>query len=241
MLRIGICDDSREERERILAAAKAYFEGSREYAVYSTFDSAFRLLEDVEKGTVFDILLLDICMPGIKGTEAAKELRDGKNPAEIIFLTTSDDFAVDAFAVKATDYVVKPFTQRQFNRAMDRAVLHIRQRQSAKLVFRLVGGGIQVENISRILFFKNDGHILLVYLTDGDVLRTRMAAQDMKAALERIVPGQFQSPNKGYLVNLEHVHRIQSDGVEVGGHQLPLGRRKFRDFEKLYFAFMFRP
>ena len=56
-----------------------------------------------------DIVLLDVCMPGILGTEVAQELRKFSSSTEIIFLTTSDEFAMDAFAVKATDYLLKPF------------------------------------------------------------------------------------------------------------------------------------
>lgn len=94
-------------------------------------------------------------MPGILGTDVSRELRKYNNGTEIIFLTTSDEFAVDAFTVKATDYLLKPFTQSQFNKAMDRAISFIRQRNSTKIVLRLVGGGICIEQIAQILYFES--------------------------------------------------------------------------------------
>lgn len=178
-------------------------------------------------------------VPGILGTEVARELRKYNSVTEIIFLTTSDEFAVDAFAVKATDYLLKPFTQSQFDKAMDRAISFIRQRNSAKIVLRLVGGGICIEEIAQILYFENSGHILRVHLADGTVLETRKSGQEMKDALDKIAPGQFASPNKGYLVNLAAVHMIKSDYVEIAGQEIPLGKRKYRDFQELYFQFMF--
>ena len=178
-------------------------------------------------------------MPGLLGTEVARELRKYNSVTEIIFLTTSDEFAVDAFAVKATDYLLKPFTQSQFDKAMDRAISFIRQRNSAKIVLRLVGGGICIEEIAQILYFESSGHILRVHLADGTVLETRKSGQEMKDALDKIAPGQFASPNKGYLVNLAAVHVIKSDYVEIAGQEIPLGKRKYREFQELYFQFMF--
>lgn len=206
---------------------------------YETFDKAFSFVDAVERGAVFDIVLLDVCMPGILGTEVARELRKYNRATEIIFLTTSDEFAVDAFAVKATDYLLKPFTQSQFSKAMDRAISFIRQRNSAKVVLRLVGDGICIEEIAQILYFESNGHILQVHLADGTVLETRKSGQEMKDALDKIAPGQFASPNKGYIVNLAAVHMIKSDYVEIAGQELPLGKRKYRDFQELYFQFMF--
>ena len=186
-----------------------------------------------------DIVLLDVCMPGILGTEVAQELRKFSSSTEIIFLTTSDEFAMDAFAVKATDYLLKPFTQSQFNQAMDRAIAFIRQRSSAKIMLRLVGGGLCIEEISQILYFESHGHILQVHLADGTVLETRKSGQEIKDELDKIASGQFASPNKGYLVNLAAVHIIKADYVEIAGQKLPLGKRKYRMFQEIYFRFMF--
>ena len=133
----------------------------------------------------------------------------------------------------------KPFTQAQFNKSLERALGFIRQRNSAKVIFRLVGGGVRVEEIAQILFLESHGHVMEVFLADGSTLETRKSAQDMKADLDKIAPGQFVSPNKGYLVNLAAIHMIKTDYVEIQGHQIPLGKRKYRDFQEQYFQFMF--
>ncbi|MDD6382293.1 LytR/AlgR family response regulator transcription factor [Mitsuokella jalaludinii] len=241
MLRIAICDDQAEQIALIRAAAEKYFQSKREYISYESFEQAFAFIDAIERGAIFDIVLLDVCMPGLSGIDAAAELRKHHNRTEIIFLTTSDEFAVDAFAVKATDYLLKPFTQSQFNRAMERAISCIRQRNSAKMVFRLTGGGIQVEELTQILYLENHGHIIRVYLGDGTMLETRKSMQEMKDHLDKIAPGQFLSPHKGYLVNLKAIHLLRPEYVEIQGHKIPLGKRKYRDFQEQYFQFMFVP
>ena len=107
MLRIALCDDVQIELNTIRQAAETYFRDAREPVTYVSFTNAFAFAEAIEKGARFDIILLDICMPGMLGTEVAEELRKQDKLAEIIFLTTSDEFAVEAFSVKATDYIKK--------------------------------------------------------------------------------------------------------------------------------------
>lgn len=81
--------------------------------------------------------------------------------------------------------------------------------------------------------------MLEIYLADGSTLETRKSCQDMKADLDKIAPGQLVSPNKGYLVNLGAIHLIKTDYVEIQGHQIPLGKRKYREFQEQYFQYMF--
>lgn len=189
MLHIAICDDQADQIQKIREASEKYFQNRKEHVDYQTFENAFAFIEAVDKGDFFDIVLLDVCMPGILGTDVARELRDHHSRAEIIFLTTSDEFAVEAFEVKATDYLLKPFTQAQFSKAMDRAIAYIRQRNSAKVIFRLVGGGVRVEEIAQILFLESHGHVLEVYLADGSTLETRKSGQEMKTDLDKIASG----------------------------------------------------
>lgn len=65
------------------------------------------------------MLLLDICMPGLLGTDIAREVRQRKDKTEIVFLTGSDEFAVEAFTLKAAHYLVKPFSQDEFDEALE--------------------------------------------------------------------------------------------------------------------------
>ena len=241
MLHIAICDDKPDQIREIKHAAEQYFRAKSEVVSYHLFENASAFVDVVEQGAMFDIVLLDVCMPGILGTDVARELRSHHSRAEIIFLSTSDEFALDAFAVKATDYLLKPFTQEQFDKAMDYAFSIIRQRNAAKIILNLVGGGVRAEEISHLTDRESHGHVLEVHLTDGSFVETRKSIQDMKASLDKIAPGQFVSPNKGYLVNLAAVHIIKSAFVEVAGREIPLGRRKYRDFQEQYFQFMFSP
>ena len=101
MLHIAICDDQPDQIRSIRQSSERYFQDKQDTVSYETFDNAFSFVDTINQGAIFDIVLLDVCMPGILGTEVAQELRKFSSSTEIIFLTTSDEFAMDAFAVKA--------------------------------------------------------------------------------------------------------------------------------------------
>ena len=116
MLHIAICDDQPDQIQSIRRSSETYFQNKHDTVSYETFDKSFSFVDAIEQGAVFDIVLLDVCMPGILGTEVARELRKYNRATEIIFLTTSDEFAVDAFAVKATDYLLNWLCVKGFSR-----------------------------------------------------------------------------------------------------------------------------
>ncbi|MDD3360869.1 MAG: response regulator [Hespellia sp.] len=123
ILNISICDDRPDQLAKIYTATTEYFKKYSERVIQvSRFDNSLLFLESLDKTGGCDIALLDICMPGILGTDVARSIRARCDKTEIIFLTSSDEYAIDAFVLKAAHYLLKPFTQEQFNEAMDRAM-----------------------------------------------------------------------------------------------------------------------
>ena len=231
MVRIAICDDLQEQLDIIQKAVQQYFHDKKEPTEVFTYNNAMDFVDAFEKEGNFDIVLL--------GTDIAAEMRKQKSRAEIVFLSTSEEFAVEAFAVRAAHYLVKPFTQKEFDQAMDRVMESIRQRHSGKMIFRLVGGGIQVEEVNAILYVESNGHIQKVYTADHSLLETRQSLASLLDTLDAIAPGQFVSPGKGYIVNQSAIRVIKSDYIEIQGHKIPLAKRKYRQFQESYLKFIF--
>lgn len=228
MLRIALCDDLQDQLEIMKTAVQTYYQNKASNIEIYAYNNAMNFVDAVEERKDFDIILLDICMPGLLGTDIAREMRKQKSQAEIIFLSKSDEFAVEAFDVRGAHYLTKPFTQKQFDQAMDRVMDTIRQRHSKKIIFRLVGGGIQVEEVNNLLFIESNGHVQQVHTYDGSMLETRQSLSALLQTFESIVPGQFVSPGKGYIVNQSAIHIIKSEYIEVKGHKIPLAKRKYR-------------
>lgn len=117
-MNIAICDDQENELESIRQIVFEYARAHSELSLtVNCFLNPLDMLDFISKNGVPDIALLDICMPGILGTEIAKEIKNkGGDNTDIIFLTTSSDFAVEAFALHVNDYLTKPFTKERLAR-----------------------------------------------------------------------------------------------------------------------------
>ena len=127
MLRIGICDDNREDIDRIKGLAVRFSAEHPEMPMQiRVYDLPYDLLDDIEKTGGFDLYLLDVVMPHMTGVDLARRIRERKERAEILFLTVSREYAVDAFSVKASGYLIKPVRKADFDEAvLDLSLVHI--------------------------------------------------------------------------------------------------------------------
>ena len=130
-MNLMICDDQKSELENMRQIVSEYALTHTELSLaVKCFVNPFDMLDEIDKSGAPDIALLDICMPGILGTEVAREiLGKSTEDTDIIFLTTSPDFAVEAFALHAGDYLTKPYAKQRLTDTLDR-VIEKRRRQN---------------------------------------------------------------------------------------------------------------
>ena len=241
MIKVAICDDEVQQVHAVKRATETYFSQREESVMCSMYDNAFTFLEEIENRTWFDIVFFDICMPDILGTEIAAEMKRQKSQAEIIFLTTSTDFAVEAFSLGVTHYLVKPYTQKQFEEAMDRAMFNYNKAHSSKIIFKLIGGGIRVIEVDDIYYIESDSHIQTAYIRGNQHVRVRQSQAQLLKVFGSLVPGQFVMPYKGYVVNQKEICVIKSSYIEMcDGKHIPLVKREYRNFQAQYFRYIFQ-
>ena len=104
-MKIVICDDDARTAETVTALAKEYIALRSLVWNTSVYTSAAALMEEMPRA---DVYLLDIIMPGIDGISLGMRLRDRYREAVIIYLTSSSEYAMDAFSVHAFSYLLKP-------------------------------------------------------------------------------------------------------------------------------------
>ena len=219
MLKIAICDDDAGDRERIAEDLRVYAAAHQEHSIEMTvYSSAFAMLDAFEKAGCPDIALLDICMPGMLGTELARDILRCSENTDILFLTTSSDYAVDAFALHAADYIQKPYTQEKLSASLDR-VIALRQ-----------------ERTWLLLPCEGEGKRRIFSLASGRKLTARLTAaqlQDCLAGRRGMIPC-----GASYVVNLAHVRCFSgTDLIMDGGERIPVPRRLRAQIKQAYFDF----
>jgi len=241
MLKIAICDDDAAYLEKIYTACKGYLADNPQYtAEIRTFNNPTLCLEALEKSGGCDIALLDVRMPGVTGISVAREILSRDPHTHVVFFTTSREYALDAFAVGALHYLLKPFTQEDFRVAMDRVMKNFTL-VPACIYIRGEGGAIhklRLDDIQYIESFRNDR---CVHLADGTLVKTRAALRDLLGELQKLSEDRFISPFRGFVVNFAAVSAISPDGIVLKNKTvIPIKQGMFRKVCDSYLRYEFR-
>lgn len=227
-MRIAICDDVPEELEAIRAAARKYEEEHNVDFKIDVYSSAREFSDAAVMET--DIALLDICMPDINGIETARRIRMLGAKTDIVFLTASSEYAVDAFSVAATHYLIKPFTQELFNEAIDRIV---GSGKCPKPISVRCLDGLHTVDRSAVMYFEVQGHILHIFMTDGQHLQSRQTLASIRDCMTD--DPLFAQCGASYIVNLSRVRTMTANVLTMtDGAMIPIPRRAYAELEKRY-------
>lgn len=232
-MRVVICDDIQNDMETIRTALDTYAMAHPEYHVeIDEYNAAADVLHRMEE-EIYDIALMDICMPGVSGTDAAEEML-AKNPEmSVIFLTTSDEYAVEAFAMNATHYLLKPFTQEQFDAALDRA---IKKTEDQVLLSLDCVNGVYRVRINEIVSIESQNHYLLLVLSSGETLRLRMKLSQMYEEIQEYP--EFIKVGASYVINFDFVRSISGNSIGMqGGAKIPVPRRSVEEVQRAYMEY----
>ncbi len=238
MLNVCICDDDAGDAARVRDLARRFAGEHPEFPMkLQTFSSAFDLLEHLETAGGFDVYLLDILMPQIKGLEVAERIRDRGEAAEIVFLTSSPEYALDAFGVAASGYLLKPVEKGQFDRAMLAAARRATRPEEAAMVLK-TREGLRKVLLRELAAVESFNHDRVCCLTDGSTLVT---GDTLGALMERLSgDGRFFSPHRAYIVNLEHVTALNDNHVVLStGQRVPVSRASMAALKRAYMEFLF--
>ena len=143
----------------------------------------------------------------------------------IIFITNSPQYAIKGYAVDALDYVLKPVSYYAFSQRLGRAVERVARRARHFLQINAHGTAHKLDT-SAIYWIENCGHDLVFHTAEGEVT----APGSMTETEEKLAQDSYFRVNKGCLVNLEHVDRMDGEDAIVHGDRVPLARARRKAF-----------
>lgn len=197
----------------------------------SAFASAAELLKAIENNSGFDLYLLDVMMPKISGIQLAEIIRSRGDHAEIVFLTLSRDYAVDAFSVYASGYLLKPLCKEQFDKTVLRAVRKLTQEQGEVLTVKAKGGLRRIQ-LHKIVMIESFNHTREITLTDGSAIETPFTLSELFEQLR--VHENFCIPHRAYIANLDNsVGIVRYDLLMLGNRRIPIPKGQFAAVQEL--------
>ena len=197
----------------------------------ATCSNAFEAIEALKHNRV-DIMLLDIQMPDFTGLELVRSL--DKKPA-VIFTTAYSEYAVDAFNLAVSDYLLKPFDFPRFVKAINKAIGNVETKSEAVPLADTISKSndfITVKadyklykiNYDDLLFIEGQHEYVTFHTTER-----RITALFALKDLEEMLPKErFVRVHKSYIVSFKHIQDLDKSDVTVMGNKIPVGA-SYRD------------
>ncbi len=235
MLKIAICDDDIRELSRIVKLINRYQDEKKIPIKYDAFSNAIELLEKM-RSSIYDILLLDIFMPGLDGMQAAHEIRGFDNEIKIIFLTSSPEFAVESYAVDAYYYLMKPGSEEKLFPILDKLFSDAQKAEEA-LNIRSSFGIMRIP-FNKLEFLEVMNKKLFFHLTDGSVKEIYGSLSDFETQL--ICRDEFVKVHRSYIVNMGCIQELSTKELTTCTKQrIPTSRLLYGSVRQAYMEYLF--
>lgn len=239
MLRVGICDDRQKDMDMVRTLAARFSDSHPEHPLdICAYASAYDLLDEVERTGGCDVYLLDILMPHMSGIELAQKIRKRGERAQILFLTSSREYGIEAIGVKAAGYLLKPIQEEPFNEAMHTCIKELEPDRHPSLPVKTKQGLVRVQ-LAELISIESFNHICELTLSGGTKLETHARLSDLYEQLQE--NAGFIFPHRSYIVNMEYIRGIGGTGILMtDGRQLPISRKSYSDITAAYLDYITR-
>lgn len=236
MFRVAICDDDESCIANIESMLKNWSDTTSYQIEIDCFDNGDSLIRKTSTAQ-YNIIFLDIVMPLLNGMDTAMKIRENDKTVKIVFLTSSADFALQSYSVKATDYCIKPISYEKLREIMDDCT-SVNLQEPENVIIKSVEGYqkiylhdieyIEAQN-KRVFFLLRSGKVV-------EVIRTLYVFES-----ELTYSKGFFKCHRSYLVYIPNVdHFNNTEIVTKSGRRIPIARGFGKAFHDAYFAFMFQ-
>lgn len=221
---VAIVEDDDSAAKRLEVALKKFgAESGVSFDVKRFFDGE-SFISSYDKG--FDIIYMDIELPGMNGMATVKKLRELDENVTLIFVTNLAQYAIDGYQYGAFDFIVKPVTYFAFKVKIERALRRIKTRTSVELWINVTGQGRRQLSSGKIKYIDVNKHDVTYHTTEGD-FKTRGT---MTNVIEQLKGFPFALCNRCFLVNLSFVTEVKAWTVVVDGEELQISHLKRKEF-----------
>lgn len=237
MIKIAVCDDDLLCLNEVKGFVNTWAtERNLSVAVFG-FDNGGAMI-DHHRRNAADIVLLDIMMPLLNGMETAKEIRKCDAAVRMVFLTSSPEFAVESYDVKASGYILKPIQYDKLGSVLDDCIRSLEKEESDNILVKTILG-YQKINTKNIGYIEAQNKKVIFNLTDGRSLEI-LDTLHHYAELLTFERGFFKC-HRSYLVSISHIDRFNtSELVTERGVCIPIARGYSKEFKEAYFTYMFQ-
>ena len=222
---LGLIDDEQVNRDSLELLVKGVMDKKNIHVDIDQYSSGEEFLESNKD---YDLIFLDIYMGDKTGIDVARKLREHNKHTKIVFVTTSNEFASEAFEVEAYHYLIKPANEEKVAKVLNKLV------NETHIVDKLT---VFVNRIKEDIYYKDIYYIevvnrkTVIHTNDGDKETTVSLSE-----LEEMLPDeQFVRPIRYAIVSLDSIKDIPGDELTLkNGASIPVSRNIKDDIKQKY-------
>ena len=233
-MKIAVCDNDQYELGIIRELLDNYEASSNISFTVKYYNSSVELasIAGFEK---FDIYFLDIIMPVMNGLALANEIRTFDKAAPIIFLTSSSEFAVDSYEVKAFNYLLKPVNKERLYTTLDDLIDFFNIEQTNNIIIKN-NSGIHKIRTADIVYAEALNRKVTIHLKNGEHITSTDVFSSICDTLS--IHKEFMLPHRSYIVNMNYISTIISNEIHLSNNKtVPLAQRRVVEIKKQYLTF----
>lgn len=235
-MKIAVCDDEIHFIDEVCSLLEQWGRERGMKLVLYRFTNGDDLIDAYQR-VCMDLIILDVIMPLLSGIDTAKELRNmHQTVSPIIFLTSSREFAVDSYEVKALNYLIKPIDRTHLFLTLDE---FLKTYNCAKNFFtaKTADGFCRIA-ISDVDYLEAQNKQVVVHLSGDRIITIRELFS--KCAEIFSLENGFCCCHRSYIVNLNNVERFsKTEVITVYSAVIPISRNSYATFKETYFNYMF--
>lgn len=234
-MRIAVCDDDEPEISRVRKLIAEYQANHNINIDCRYFTNSTDFLCEL-RGGEYDLVLLDVPMPGVSGIQVAQELRELDKNVRLIFVSASPEFAVESYNVGAYHYLLKPVAADSFFALLDKIGGELSVQAEQGFVLKSRDGVVQIA-FSKLAYVEVINKTVFFHLTDGTVREVTATLADFEETL--LSRPEFLKTHRSYLVNLRYIQAIDITCVIMkNGDSVPVSRQRRSQIQDAYMHFL---
>ena len=232
-MKFALCDDETLYLDQLFSCIKEYEAlHLREKITISCFSHGEDLLDDIQKNGEYDVYFLDIIMPEINGISLAKQLRENGYDGAVIYLTSSPEYAIESYRVRAYDYLLKPMQKEAIYSTLDSLLPSLKGKREKFTIVKTKEYSVKLL-LNQIMYARLSNRIIYYYLNNGNVIQSQYIRGSFTDAVPDLISDtDFRLCGISMAVNLYHITKMEDNTLYFSDkYSVAVGTKAFRSLK----------
>ncbi|NCA67174.1 MAG: response regulator transcription factor [Clostridia bacterium] len=242
MLKISVCDDNMSELKHTEQLLYKFYASHNSMDIsIKIFNSPSDLMEKISSGERYNIYILDIMMPDFTGIDIGEQIRKNDEYAYIIYLTSSESYALKSYQVRAFQYLLKPVSEVYLFNVLETAINRIDIENSLRFTVN-TNNGIEVIAYHHMISAEYYNHSVKYNIIDRQPITSSVLRTPFDIVIEELVKDiRFLRCHNSFLINMQHVKTITNkDFIMTNNIAIPIASSKYKQIKENYLDYIIR-